>query len=148
MLHPVLPPALPPIAEALQPANPTLSASDTKFKLSVAADTGTQSNQENSQPQQATPQPATVGEKSQPQPDANKLMRDRLVVSPNLSKPNPPTTFPPEFSPLNAPMSAALLGQPMGIAYPIQNDSSRPEALAAMSTTGYAYAPNATNNQN
>ncbi|MBD2337260.1 DUF3769 domain-containing protein [Calothrix sp. FACHB-156] len=148
MLHPVLPPALPPVAEALQPANLTSSASDTNFKLSVAADTGTQSNPEKSQPQQATPQPSTVGEKSQPQPDANKLTRDKLVVSPNLSQPNSPKTFPPEFSPLNVPMSAALLGQPLGIAYPLQNDSDRLNFKDAMSTTGYAYAPKAINNEN
>ncbi|BAY32757.1 hypothetical protein NIES2107_46470 [Nostoc carneum NIES-2107] len=151
MLHPVLPPALPPVAEALQPANPTASAIDSKFKLSVAADTGTQSKQEKSQPQQATPQPSTVGEKSQPQPDANKLTRDKLVVSPNLNQPNPPKTVPPDFSPPNAPMSAALLGEPMGIAYPQQNESDRlniGDAIAPHPINKENFpAPTATNNQ-
>jgi Protein of unknown function (DUF3769) len=128
MLHPVLPPAQPPITEAIQPANVTSSASNTKFNSLIATDTGTQENQQTSQQQQATPQPSTVEEKSQPQPNPHKLTRDKLVVSPNLSQPHPPKTFSPEFSPLNTPMSAALLGEPMGIAYPIQNDSSRPNA--------------------
>ncbi|BAY27885.1 hypothetical protein NIES2100_77120 [Calothrix sp. NIES-2100] len=137
MLHPVLPPATPPVTEAIQPANSTSSASETKFNSLIATDTGTQENQETSQQQQATPQPATVEKKpkSLSLSDRIKLSRNQLV-----SPPSPPTTFPPEFSPLIAPKSAALLGQPLAIAYPQQNDS--------LSINAPVIVADATNNQN
>lgn len=132
MLHPVLPPTPPPITEARQPANFTSSANDTKFNSLIATDTQTQENQQTSQPQQA---------KSQPQPNPQNLIGDKLVVSPNLNQPNPPKTFPPEFSTVDTPMSAALLGEPMGIAYPLQNNSDRLDVKVLSN-------PNATTNQN
>ncbi|MBD2357720.1 DUF3769 domain-containing protein [Tolypothrix sp. FACHB-123] len=141
MLHPVLPPTPPPITEARQPVNLTSSANETKFNSLIATDTGTQENQQTSQPQQATPQPAVGEKQSQLQPNPHKLTRDRFVVSPNLNQPHPPKTFPPEFTPVNTPTSAALLGEPMGIAYPLQNDSDRLD-VKVLST------PTATSNQN
>ena len=119
MLHPVLPPAPPPITEEIQPVNSTSSASETKLNSLIATDTGTQGNQEKSQQQQATPQPKTVEEKqkSPSLSDRIKLSRNQLV-----SSPSPPTTFPPELSPVIAPNSAALLGEPLAIAYPKEND--------------------------
>ncbi|OUL33670.1 DUF3769 domain-containing protein [Nostoc sp. 106C] len=150
MLHPVLPPAPSPITEALQPANPTSSASDSKFHSLIATDTGTQENQETSQQQQATPQPSPVGEKqkSLSLPERLKQARNKLVVSSTLSRVNPPETFPPEFSPLIAPKSAALLGQPLAIAYPVQNDSSSLDAPVTVVFPASFHVANATNNQN
>ncbi|MDZ8050550.1 MAG: DUF3769 domain-containing protein [Aulosira sp. ZfuVER01] len=147
MLHPVLPPAPPPITEALQPAKTTSSASDTKFNLLIAVDTGNQENQETSQQQQAKPQPLTVGkkQKSLSLPERLKLSRENLVFSSTLAKVNPPETFPPESSSPIAPKSAALLGQPLAIAYP-QNGSSSLDKPATMVLADSA--PGATSNQN
>ncbi|BAY12506.1 DUF3769 domain-containing protein [Calothrix sp. NIES-2098] len=145
MLHPVLPPAPPPIAEALQPAKTTSSASDPKFNLLIAADTGTQENQETSQQQQAKPQPLTVG-KQKSLSERLKLSRNNLGFSSTLVKVNPPEIAPPEFSSAIAPRSAALLGQPLAIAYPTNNGSSSLDAPASVVLP--ASAPNATSNQN
>lgn len=151
MLHPVLPPAPLPITEALQPANSALSASDTKLDLLIAKDTGTQGNQETSQQQQATPQPTTVGEKQKSLSlrERIKLTRDNLVVSPTLPKVSTPESFPPEFSPLIAPKSAALLGEPLAVAYPKQNDSfSLDTPVTVVLPASAPVTPTATNNQN
>ncbi len=151
MLHPVLPPAPLPITEALQPANSASSASDTKLHSLVAKDTGTQENQETSQQQQATPQPTTVGEKQKSLSlrERIKLTRDNLVVSPTIPKASAPETFPPEFSPLITPKSAALLGEPLAVAYPKKDDSFSLDGPVTVVLPASAPANStATNNQN
>ncbi|MBW4560636.1 MAG: DUF3769 domain-containing protein [Mojavia pulchra JT2-VF2] len=147
MLHPVLPPALPPITEALQPVNPTSSANDTNFHSIVETDTGTQENQEKIKQQPQKLQPPTAGAKknSLPVPTSIKPNRDKLVVAQTLFTPNPPETFPPEFSPVIESQGAALLGQPLVIAYPIKHEDDSPDTSAAVVSKTAQVVPNATN---
>jgi hypothetical protein len=152
MLHPVLPPAPPPITEVLQTANSASSASDTKFPSLIATDTGTtQENQQTSQQQQAKLQPSTVGEKQNSLSIAEriKLSRNNLVVSPTQSPVSVPENFPPEFSPLVAPKNAALLGEPLAVAYPKNDDSISLDApVTVVFPPSVPVASTPTNNQN
>ncbi len=123
MLHPVLPPDAPLIVEPLQSANPISSASETKFPSVVETETGTQENKDKSKKQQEyLPHLATTGKKRSYRRLSTPLngTQDDFVVAEVLSAPNTPETFPPEFSPLTTPESAALLGQPLVIGYPMQ----------------------------
>ncbi|AFZ26035.1 organic solvent tolerance protein OstA [Cylindrospermum stagnale PCC 7417] len=101
MLHPVLPPNPPSILEPLKPGNPISSA------VVVEAKTETQ-------------QVASQGNKGTLRrlPTPIKANQDDVVVAETLSTLPRPETFPPEFSSLTAPRSAALLGKPLAVGYP------------------------------
>ena len=118
MLHPVLPPAPPPIVESLQPVNPTSSASHTQFLSGV--DTGIHEKTDKSKQPKDLPQLAIVGNsKSDPSlPTPINSTQDDLVVAETSSVPYSPETFPPESSPLIGSTTAALLGQPLVVGYP------------------------------
>jgi lipopolysaccharide export system protein LptA len=113
MLHPVLPPAPPSIVEPLQPGNPMLTGSDTRFHSITELEASSQKNQPQRQPDSvsSTPQNAT---------------RQDLAVSQTQTAPSQPESFPPEFSPLTTVKSAAALGESMGISYPVLPDANVP----------------------
>ncbi|MEH2151840.1 DUF3769 domain-containing protein [Nostoc sp.] len=118
MLHPVLPPAPPPIVESLQPVNPTSSASNTQFLSGV--DTGIHEKTDKSKQPKDLPQLAIVGNpKNDPSlPTPINSTQDDLVVAETSSVPHSPETFPPESSPLIGSTTAGLLGQPLVVGYP------------------------------
>lgn len=122
MLHPVLPPDPPLIREPLQPANSVSSASETKFTSFVETETGTtQENKDKSKQQKDLPHFAPASHTgSYRLPTPVNATQDDLVVAEVLSVPSTPETFPPEFSPLTTFESAALLGQPLTVGYPMQ----------------------------
>ncbi|MGI8499902.1 MAG: DUF3769 domain-containing protein [Hassallia sp.] len=111
MLHPVLPPAPPSIVEPLQPANPILTGSDTKFHSIAELEALSQENQPQRQPDSVSPTPQNA-------------TRQDLAVTQTQTALSQPESFPPEFSPLTAVKSAAGLGESMGISYPVQPDAN------------------------
>ncbi|MEH2386500.1 MAG: DUF3769 domain-containing protein [Nostoc sp.] len=120
MLHPVLPPNPPPILESLQPVNPASSFSHTKFLSGV--ETGIHEKTDKSQQPKDLAQLAIAGDaKIDPSlPTPINSTQDDLVVAKTSSIPHSSETFPLEFSPLTASRSAALLGQPVVVGYPMQ----------------------------
>jgi hypothetical protein len=122
MLHPVLPPDPPLILEPLEPASHTSTASAPKFSSVVETQTQTQGNKDKSKPQKDLPQLANAGKTESYRHLSTPInaTQNDLVVAETLSKPDTPETFPPEFSPINAPSNAALLGQPQAVGYPMQ----------------------------
>ncbi|BAY78592.1 hypothetical protein NIES25_50670 [Nostoc linckia NIES-25] len=120
MLHPVLPPDPPPILEPLQIANPVSSVSDTKSASGVK--TGIRFNIDKSKHDKDLAHLPIAGDmKSYPRsPTSFYSTADKLLVAETPSPPNPPQTFPPEFSSGNASQSAALLGQSLEVGYPRQ----------------------------
>ncbi|HIK05103.1 MAG TPA: DUF3769 domain-containing protein [Trichormus sp. M33_DOE_039] len=137
MLHPVLPPTPPPLVEPIKPANSTVSASNHQFSLVNNVDSS--NPKETSPVNQEFPIANTVNTPS-PSENAQQIeeVRDAATndQSDNLSATqksvvtSTPEAFAPEFSPLTthsaANHSAANLGQPLVIGYPIQKpvDSS------------------------
>ncbi len=120
MLHPVLPPDPPPIIEPLQIADPVLSANDTKSASGLK--TGTHLNTDKSKHDNDLAQlPIADDIKSyQRSPTPLDSTADEQVFAETPSPPNPPETFPPEFSSGNASQSAALLGESLEVGYPTQ----------------------------
>jgi Protein of unknown function (DUF3769) len=110
MLHSVLPPAPPSIVEPLQPANPILTGSDTKFHSIAELEAKAQKNQAQRQSEIVSPTP-------------QHTTRQDLAAAQTQAAPSQPESFPPEFSPLTVVKSAAGLGESMGISYPVQKDA-------------------------
>jgi hypothetical protein len=121
MLHPVLPPDPPPIIEPLQIADPVLSANDTKSASGLK--TGTHLNTDKSKhDNDLAGLPIADDTKSyQRSPTPLDSTADEQLLAETPSPPNPPETFPPEFSSGNASQSAALLGQSLEVGYPTQS---------------------------
>ncbi|MFH7025426.1 MAG: DUF3769 domain-containing protein [Heteroscytonema crispum UTEX LB 1556] len=142
MLHPVLPPAPPPILGSLQAANPFPAEGDTKLHSVVEADAGTHLKAEKSPQQEETPQIATSGhQENSALPTALNLTQDESAVAKTLSKPNQPESFPPEFSPLTAVKSAAALGEPLAIGFPlkpVEASASKNKSLSQKQTQSVA----------
>jgi hypothetical protein len=113
MLHPVLPPAPPSIVEPLQPGNPMLTGSDTRFHSITELEVSSPKNQPQRQPDSVSPTPQ------------NATRQDLAVIQPQIA-PSQPESLPPEFSPFTAVKSAAALGESMGISYPVQPDANVP----------------------
>ncbi|GAX39493.1 hypothetical protein NIES4075_04490 [Tolypothrix sp. NIES-4075] len=111
MLHPVLPPAPASIVEPLQPANPILTGSDTKFHSIAELEAKAQQNQPQRQSDSVSP-------------TQQNATRQDLAVTQTQAALSQPESFPPEFSPLTAVKSAAALGESMGISYPVQPDAN------------------------
>lgn len=111
MLHPVLPPAPPSIVEPLQPGNPMLTGSDTRFHSITELEASSQENQPQRQPDSVSP-------------TRQNATRQDLAVIQTQTAPSQPESLPPEFSPLTAVKSAAALGESMGISYPVQPDAN------------------------
>ncbi|MBD2343762.1 DUF3769 domain-containing protein [Anabaena subtropica] len=124
MLHPVLPPAPPPLVESIQPANSTPSASESQFHLVSEIDPSSQNTQETAKSPKKQSQSSTVEktEDSLQFPSSTSNTTDNLITDPVLTKPSTPETFTPEFTPLTASNSAVNLGQPQGIGYSVQNE--------------------------
>ena len=121
MLHPVLPPAPPSLVEPRQPANSSLSASNTQFPSVGEIDSSTQLQPE--APQKSIVEKTVTGSNTQTD---NSL----LVTKTPASSASTPETFTPEFSPLAATSNATNLGQPLEIGYPIQKTSANIQNLA------------------
>lgn len=115
MLHSVLPPALLPTVESVQTAHSLPSAGVTQFNLTADTDTGIQDSQEKSERQGQTPQTSSTAKTE----NAARLLTPVNAVK-TLASPNAPTTFPSEFSSLSVSNSAASLGQPQAVGYPMQ----------------------------
>ncbi|MBG1268853.1 DUF3769 domain-containing protein [Nostoc sp. WHI] len=118
MLHPVLPPDPPPILEPLQPANPVSFTNDIKSPV----ETRMRMQENKSKQHKDLAQVAIAGDTKNYSrlPTPSKPTPDELVVAETLSAPNPPETFPPEFSPLTASKSAAILGESVEVGYPME----------------------------
>jgi hypothetical protein len=131
MLHPVPPPVPPSILAQLQPANLVSSAQDVEFHAVVETGTRSQGDQNQSKQKQEKQQfpNAEAKENSLVLPTPVNAVRNNLVISQTKSQPNPPETFPPEFSPISTSNSAALLGEPITTGYSIQQDAGSPEKL-------------------
>ncbi|MDZ8188071.1 MAG: DUF3769 domain-containing protein [Nostoc sp. ChiSLP02] len=120
MLHPVLPPDPPPILKPLQTANPVSSVSDTKSASGV--ETGTILNIGKSKHHQDLAQ-LTIADKTKNDlrsPTSPDSTDGEVLGTETPSVPEPPKTFPPEFSSLTVSKSAALLGKSIEIGYPRQ----------------------------
>ncbi|MDJ0797426.1 MAG: DUF3769 domain-containing protein [Calothrix sp. MO_167.B12] len=117
MLHPVLPPAVPPLLSNL----PTKLKSDvnnvTKSSSARHESKSPSTNVENTLQKSQT---AKKTNNSQSSSSPNKKIRERLLVGKTLSTPSPPETFPAEFSPLIGKDSAALLGGQLSVGYPME----------------------------
>lgn len=111
MLHPVLPPAPLSIVEPLQPANPILTGSDTKFHSIAELEASSQEIRAQRQSDSVSPTPQNT-------------TRQDLAATQTQTAPSQPQSFPPEFSPLTAVKSAAALGESMGISYPVQQNAN------------------------
>ncbi len=140
MLHPVLPPAPPFIVESLQPANPISTASDTKF-LSVA-EIEAKTQEKKNQPKTLWIANSDKTKNSPRQPTPQEATRHDLAVAKTQAAPDKQQSFPPEFSPITTANTAAALGQPQAIGYPMQQveafnlgDSNSPNANAASAVT-------------
>ncbi|MBH8556222.1 DUF3769 domain-containing protein [Nostocaceae cyanobacterium CENA357] len=116
MLHSVPPPALLPIVEPVQTANSLSFASDIQFLSVVDTDSSTSENLEKSHTQRETPQTPSVGQTN----NSVRVLTTTETAQDNSVVPNSPETFPPEFSPVNTSRSAANLGQPQIVGYPMQ----------------------------
>lgn len=134
MLHPVLPPAPPPIVKPL-PANHLLSSADEpRLPVAVANNPHSQDKKEKSQQER---KPSQLPTAKHPQNSLSLLTAingnpDNLVVAQIPSTPQPPESFPPEFSPLTGATSAGLLGQPLAVGYPVQHESGSQDAPATV----------------
>jgi hypothetical protein len=87
MLHPVLPPAPFSIVEPLQPANPVLTGSDTKFHSIAELEAKAQENRAQRQAETSV------------SPTQQHTTRQDLAAAQTQSAPNPPESFPPNFLP-------------------------------------------------
>ncbi|MEA5507279.1 DUF3769 domain-containing protein [Halotia wernerae UHCC 0503] len=116
MLHSVPPPALLPVIEPVQTANSISLKSDIQFPSVVETDSNTSENLEKFHVQRETPQIPSVGQTN----DSVRLLTTNEATRDNSIASNSPETFPPEFSPVNASRSAANLGQPQVVGYPMQ----------------------------
>ncbi len=124
MLHSVPPPALLPVTEPVQTANSISLKSDLQFPSVVETDSSTSENLEQSHTQRETPQIPSVEQTN----DSVQLLTTTEAVKDHSTVPNSPETFPPEFSPVNVSRSAANLGQPQVVGYPMpQVQASNPD---------------------
>lgn len=111
MLHPVLPPAPLAILE-LQPANPILTTSDTKFHSVAEIEKQQQENKVDQQLGKTKNSPSQL--------TLSDATKQSSAVEKTQKAPTKPESFPPEFSPLTASKSATGLGQSLGIGYLLQ----------------------------
>ncbi|MCM0593295.1 MAG: DUF3769 domain-containing protein [Gloeotrichia echinulata DVL01] len=134
MLHPVLPPAPLPILEPLPTGNLISSADEQKAGSVVVNQTKAHQTKDKSNQQREISQFPTAKDKQNSLPRATPINANQhnLVVAQTRSAPNPPETFPPEFSPLTGATSAELLGQGLVIGYPMQHKGDSQDAPATM----------------
>ncbi|WP_066424263.1 DUF3769 domain-containing protein [Anabaena sp. 4-3] len=133
MLHPVLPPAPPTLVEPIQPANSSLSASNTQFPSVGEVDTSTPAQAEalKNYSQENTGTAAN-----------NTSTDNNLLVTPTPAKStSSPETFEPEFSPQPATNSATNLGQPLVIGYPIEKTTTSNRSVAPSTNDIQELAP-------
>ncbi|HEY9804340.1 MAG TPA: DUF3769 domain-containing protein [Leptolyngbyaceae cyanobacterium] len=137
MLHPVLPPAPPPLVEPIQPANSPSSANDSQFSSFAEIDTSSQSKQDAKLAQKQfsnTTVEKTEDSTQLASPVSNKT--DDFIATPVIAKPSTPKTLPPEFSSLNTSSSAVNLGQPQAIGYSVDNGTNtHPQVFSTTATS-------------
>lgn len=145
MLHPVLPPDPPPILESLQPANPVSFTNDIKSPSVLETRMRMQENKDKSKQHKDLAELAIAGDTKNYSrlPTPINPTPDKLVIAETPSAPNPPETFPPEFSPLTASKSAALLGESVEVGYPMEEvkPSNRQNKKATQMQVGATALP-------
>ncbi|BAT56368.1 hypothetical protein NOS3756_53730 [Nostoc sp. NIES-3756] len=136
MLHPVLPPAPPPLVEPLQPANSAPSTSDSQFPYFGEIDTPSQKKQDTKLAQKQFPDSAVEKTADSSQlPSSVSDKTENLIATPVLAKRTTPETFTSEFSPINASGSAANLGQPQAIGLSVENGTdTNPQVFPTAAT--------------
>ncbi len=120
MLHPVLPPDPPPIVEPLQPANPVSSASDINSASGVKTGISLNTDKFKHQKDLSHLMIANDTKSYLRSPTSLNSNSYDLLIAETPSAPEPPKTFPPEFSSVSSSKSAALLGQSLEVGYPTQ----------------------------
>ncbi|MBE9005185.1 DUF3769 domain-containing protein [Fortiea sp. LEGE XX443] len=115
MLHPVLPPAPPPVLETIKSTSSLSSVNDTQIHSFVDPISDLQNIPEK-------PKSANIADKKNvpPQLIPFKTVSDNLVTAKTLPTPNTPETLPSALSPFSTSTNAANLGQPLGVGYLIQ----------------------------
>jgi len=114
MLHPVLPPAPPPVIEPIKSTSSLSSVSNTQTYSFV---------DRVSDPENIPEKPKSIhiaDSKNAPQLVPIATAPDNLVTTTALPTPNSPETLPSALSPFSTSKNAASLGQPLGIGYGIQ----------------------------
>ncbi|MBU7582681.1 MAG: DUF3769 domain-containing protein [Nostoc sp. TH1S01] len=116
MLHPVLPPAPPPVIEPIKSTNSLSSVDNTQTHAFVDPATDTQNTAEK-------PQSAKIADTKSVPPQLVPIATasDNLVTAKTLPTPNTPETLPPALAPFSPSRNAATLGQPLSIGYGVQS---------------------------
>ncbi|BAY14980.1 hypothetical protein NIES21_07660 [Anabaenopsis circularis NIES-21] len=116
MLHPVLPPAPPPVLEPIKSTNSLPSVINTQVHAFVEPVSDTQNLPEK-------PQSTKIADSKNVPPQTLVPIAsaaDNLGTAKTIPTPNTPETLPPALSPFSPSRNAATLGQPLGIGYGIQ----------------------------
>jgi Protein of unknown function (DUF3769) len=120
MLHPVLPPAPPPILEPVKSVNSLSSASDRNLHAFVDTVSSNPAHKEKSEQQAEKPKGVNLAEaQNLPLTSPRKPTPDPLETA-KIAHPHPPETFPSASPSFTNSTSAANLGQTLGVGYSLQ----------------------------
>ncbi|WP_413199599.1 DUF3769 domain-containing protein [Nostoc piscinale] len=116
MLHPVLPPAPPPVIEPIKSTNSLSSVDNPQTHAFVESASDAQNTAEK-------PQTAKIADTKNLPPQLVPIAStsDNLVKTKTLPTPHTPETLPPALSPFSPSRSATSLGQPLSIGYGVQS---------------------------
>ncbi|MBD2302664.1 DUF3769 domain-containing protein [Nostoc sp. FACHB-190] len=116
MLHPVLPPAPPPVIEPIKSTNSLSSVDNPQTHAFVESASDAQNTAEK-------PQTAKIADTKNLPPQLVLIAStsDNLVKTKTLPTPHTPETLPPALSPFSPSRSATSLGQPLSIGYGVQS---------------------------
>ncbi|MBD2495358.1 DUF3769 domain-containing protein [Nostoc sp. FACHB-280] len=116
MLHPVLPPAPPPVIEPIKSTNSLSSIDKTQTHAFVEPASDTQNTAEK-------PQTVKIADTKNLPPQLVPIAStsDNLVKTKTLPTPHTPETLPPALSQFSPARSATSLGQPLSIGYGVQS---------------------------
>ncbi|MBD2491587.1 DUF3769 domain-containing protein [Aulosira sp. FACHB-615] len=116
MLHPVLPPAPPPVIEPIKSTNSLSSVDNPQTYAFVESASDAQNTAEK-------PQTAKIADTKNLPPQLVPIAStsDNLVKTKTLPTPHTPETLPPALSPFSPSRSATSLGQPLSIGYGVQS---------------------------
>ncbi|MBD2598267.1 DUF3769 domain-containing protein [Nostoc spongiaeforme FACHB-130] len=118
MLHPVLPPAPPPVIEPIKSTNSLSSVDNPQAHAFVESVSDAQNTAEK-------PQTAKIADTKNLPPQLVPIAStsDNLVKTKTLPAPHTPETLPPALSPFSPARSATSLGQPLSIGYGVQSEN-------------------------
>ncbi|MBD2436611.1 DUF3769 domain-containing protein [Nostoc sp. FACHB-110] len=121
MLHPVLPPAPPPIVEPAKPVNSLTSASDSNTLALIEPVNPQQQPKQLAQ----TPQSPSLAEaNNSPVINSSSPPESEQLETHNIPTPHPPETIPAGLPAFSNAKSAANLGQPLSVGYSLQSPDS------------------------